>query len=463
MRPDILWFRDDLRLTDNPVLHAAAAAPSLLCVYVLEERLLAPLAPGMSERRIGPARLHFLWQSLCELRGELLKRGSDLLVRVGDPVAVLTDLASESEARRLWVQCPVASDEASDIARLEQRLQADTHIRTGENVTLFKASALPFPLSELPETYSAFRRQVEKHCAFEDLVSSPITLPPWPEKMARGMPPLEKVCPRATVWRPDPRGQFCFEGGEAAGMARLNAYLWDKEGGSHYKQTRNGLLGADFSTRLSAWLARGCLSPRQVQAQVRRWEAEYGVSESSYWIVFELLWREYFHWAARQEGAGLFAERNLPTPGGAFHAWRRGETGLPFVDAAMIELATTGWISNRARQNVASFLVKDLGEDWRLGAAWFEHCLIDYDVASNWGNWRYVAGVGRDPRNRYFNVLKQARQYDEEGHYVAHWLPALASLPPGAVRHHPWHSEPARFSPPLVMPDAWQPYLTDAD
>lgn len=148
------------------------------------------------------------------------------------------------------------------------------------------------------------------------------------------------------------------------------------------------------------------------------------------------------------------------TPCDAFDAWRNGVTGLPFVDAAMLELRHTGWLSNRARQNVASFLVKDLKVDWRLGALWFEHCLIDYDVASNWGNWRYIAGVGRDPRqDRYFNVLKQAGHYDPQGLYVAHWLKKLEKLPHGLARHQPWRADPLAFEAPCVVPEQWERWL----
>jgi|GEM_PF-5542440 deoxyribodipyrimidine photolyase len=138
----------------------------------------------------------------------------------------------------------------------------------------------------------------------------------------------------------------------------------DKQTGAvaRYKSTRNGLLGDDFSTRLSPWLAHGCLSARQVHGAVRAWEDEQGACESSYWVIFELLWRDYFHWAGRQEGPALFGGRMLPSVGPAFTAWCQARTGVPFVDSAMLELASTGWLSTRARQNVASFLVKDLGK-----------------------------------------------------------------------------------------------------
>lgn len=213
-----------------------------------------------------------------------------------------------------------------------------------------------------------------------------------------------------------------------------------------YKQTRNALMGADFSTRLAPWLAHGCLSARQVHDAVRAWQATHGASDSSEWVIVELLWRDYFHWAARQEGAALYGHQQLPSDDDAFRRWRRGQTGVPLIDAAMRELVATGWLSNRARQNAASYLIFELGGDWRLGAAWFERCLVDYDAASNWGNWRYLAGVGRDRRGHRFDIPWQTRRYDPEGDYVARWQPSLASLPV-AQRHWPRRADAERFAP----------------
>ncbi|WP_355659765.1 DASH family cryptochrome [Halomonas salifodinae] len=460
MSTTLVWFTEDLRLGDNPLLRFATPPESLLCVYLLCPEQLAPLNEHHGWSRMGAARRRFLWQSLIALRGELLKRGSDLLVRVAEPVAALTELVATHGVSEVRVRRPASQERGDQLERLAAALPEGVRLWPGESGTLLDEAALPFALEALPGSFSAFRRRVEAECHIPLPRPAPFTLPPWPREASRGLPPLVEVCGRAHQWRPDPRGGFLFRGGEAAGHERLEGFC--RAGGpiGRYKQTRNGLLGSDFSTRLSPWLALGCLSARQVHRAVRDWETAEGANESSYWVIFELWWRDYFHWAARQEGRALFGSRRLSPPSPAFDAWRQGETGLPFVDAAMRELATTGWLSNRARQNVASFLVKDLGVDWRLGAAWFEHALVDYEVASNWGNWRYVAGVGRDPRgDRYFNLLRQARHYDPRGDYVAHWLPALAALPAGLARHQPWRAAPGEFAPPRVIPGAWQDEL----
>lgn len=456
---DIVWLQDDLRIADNPLLHFTAPPTYLLCLYVLDRQWLEPLIEGEQTPRIGSARLRFLWQSLIELRGELLQRGSDLLVRIGDPSDVVIKFASSLKARQIRVADHPGVEEARHIQSVTERLNGETELQRIESGRLFTAQALPFELDALPESFSAFRRRVERDCTIPTSLPAPVTLPPWPEA-PRGFPPLKAVCEKSAAWQPDARQGFAYMGGEAAAHSRLTAYLWEQNGGETYKKTRNGLLGGNFSTRLSPWLARGCLSACQVNDAVKAWEAEHGSNESSYWIVFELLWREYFIHAARLEGAKMYGARQLDKPCDAFNAWRNAQTGLPFVDAAMVELRQTGWISNRARQNVASFLIKDLNVDWRLGALWFEHCLIDYDVASNWGNWRYIAGVGRDPRqDRYFNVLKQAGHYDPKGLYVAHWLSHLKKLPDGLERHQPWRASPSEFPVPYVEPEQWQRWL----
>ena len=456
---DIVWLQDDLRIADNPLFHFTDTPSHLLCLYVVDEKWLAPLIEGESTPRMGPARLRFLWQSLMELRGELLQRGSDLLVRVGKPSKVVIELAASLNARQVRVAEHPGFEERAHIQAVVASLPSETSVKCMESGRLFDRQALPFEQAALPDSFSAFRRSVEQVCVVPENRSAPVTLPSWPDA-PRGFPPLKAVCEQSATWQPDNRQGYAYRGGESEAHARLHDYLWHQQGAQTYKKTRNGLLGANFSTRVSPWLARGCLSARQVYAAVKAWEAENGSNESSYWITFELLWREYFIRAAELEGAKMFGAGQPDAPCAAFDAWRNAETGLPFVDAAMLELSTTGWLSNRARQNVASFLVKDLNVDWRLGALWFEHCLIDYDVASNWGNWRYIAGVGRDPRqDRYFNVLKQAGHYDPQGLYVAHWLKQLENVPHGLARHQPWRVDPLAFKAPCVEPEQWERWL----
>jgi deoxyribodipyrimidine photo-lyase len=211
----------------------------------------------------------------------------------------------------------------------------------------------------------------------------------------------------------------------------LEHYFFESQSLSRYKETRNELIGADYSSKFSPWLAQGCISARFIYTQVKLYEERYGANDSTYWLIFELIWRDFFRFMMKKHGARLFGFKGfngqLP-PGSSkeqslLKSWINGKTCDAFVDANMRELKHTGFMSNRGRQNVASYLIDQLKQDWRLGAAYFEEQLIDYDVSSNWGNWAYLAGVGNDPRGkRVFNTEKQANDYDTDGAYRKLWL-----------------------------------------
>lgn len=228
-----------------------------------------------------------------------------------------------------------------------------------------------------------------------------------------------------------------FLGGETAALSRVTEYFWNKDLLKIYKETRNGMLGPDYSTKFSPWLASGSLSPRFIYEEVKRYEKERLANDSTYWVLFELIWRDYFRFISIKYGNSLFhlggprkVEKRWHQDQKLFETWRNGCTGYPLIDANMKELSASGFMSNRGRQIVCSFLVRDMGIDWRMGAEWFETCLLDYDPCSNYGNWTYGAGVGNDPReDRYFSIPKQAKTYDPDGEHVAFWVPELLPLP----------------------------------
>jgi deoxyribodipyrimidine photo-lyase len=244
-------------------------------------------------------------------------------------------------------------------------------------------------------------------------------LPPPPAVSFHAIPAAEA--------RPSPA--LPLRGGREAGLRRLRQFVFEERGIRHYKETRNCLDPLDGSSTLSPWLASGALSAREVAAAIAGHEAAEGGNESTYWLYFELLWREYFQWRAFADGNALFraggrhrrVQRCTFEPRN-FARWCAGDTDFPLVNACMRQLLETGWMSNRGRQLAASCLVHDYGIDWRYGAAFFEKHLIDFDVASNYGNWQYIAGVGADPRGgRAFNQEKQAATYDPEGVFTAKW------------------------------------------
>jgi deoxyribodipyrimidine photo-lyase len=204
------------------------------------------------------------------------------------------------------------------------------------------------------------------------------------------------------------------------------------------------MLGADYSSKFSPWLAHGCLSARQIALECHNYEQQRVANKSTYWMIFELLWRDYCKFFAYKHGDVLFypggtagkADYNWSTYEKNFEAWKEGKTGYPLVDANMRELRATGFMSNRGRQNVASYLAIDLNYDWRCGGDFFETHLLDYDVYSNWVNWCMAAGMTGGRVNR-FNIVKQSKDYDLNGDYVRHWLPELKDVPKQFI-HEPW-------------------------
>ncbi len=440
----LLWFRTDLRLLDHqPLTRACQQGSPLIPLYCLDPRQFGQTS-FVLRPRTSPLRGQFLLESLADLRQQLRSRGSDLVIRQGQPEHVIPTLAQEWGVEAVYAHEEVGTEEKEVAAAVERALRSlGIPLQVDWGHTLYHPEDLPFCLSQLPELFTRFRKQVEESTPIRDPLPIP-AIPPLPSGLDPGPLPTLASLGLSSPAR-DPRARFTYTGGSTAAHARLQTYFWDRDRLRLYKETRNGMLDPDDSSRLSAWLALGCISPRTVYAEVKRYEQERVRNESTYWLVFELLWRDYFRFILAKHGAKLFRPsgiQGIPIPWQQdwprFQAWCRGETGYPLVDANMRELAATGFMSNRGRQNVASFLTKNLGIDWRMGAEWFESLLIDYDVASNYGNWNYTAGVGNDARGfRYFHIPKQSREYDPKGDYLRHWLPELAGIP-GDKIHEPY-------------------------
>ncbi|MGF1460195.1 MAG: DASH family cryptochrome [Leptolyngbyaceae cyanobacterium] len=441
----LIWFRNDLRLHDHePLQEAIKSGAEIIPVYCFDPRQFGETAFGFA--KTGKYRAQFLLESVAELRRSLQQRGSDLVILWGEPETVLPALARSVQAQAVYWHEEATTEELAVEKALADRLEAaGQSVQTYWGATLYHLDDLPFPVAEVPAVFTQFRKRVEKASSVYEPFAAPKRLPALPSDIQPGeLPTLDKLGIEEAPGS-DERGVLPFKGGETAGLTRLQDYIWDADCLRKYKQTRNGMLGANYSSKFSAWLAFGCLSPRRIYQAVQDYEAERVKNDSTYWLVFELLWRDYFRLICLKHGdrvfypsglRGLHVEWKQDWP--RFDAWRQGQTGYPLIDANMRELAATGFMSNRGRQNVASFLTKNLGIDWRMGAEWFESLLVDYDVCSNWGNWNYTAGVGNDARGfRYFNIPKQSKDYDPQGDYVKHWLPELAKLPVAKI-HAPW-------------------------
>ena len=439
----LIWYRNDLRVHDLLALDEAVQQDAeIIPVYCFDDRLFDETSFGFV--KTGSYRAQFLIESVADLRSSLQKLGSNLVVRRGLPEEVIPAIAEELKVDRVSYSKEVTSEEKRVEKKLRKALSAkNIKVATYWEATLYLPEDLPFGIKETPELYTNFRKQVEKKSEINEAIPAPKELPPLPEVEVGEIPTIAELGLEAAEI--DDRAVLQFKGGESEAIKRLEDYFWRDDCLRNYKETRNGMLGANYSSKFSPWLALGCISPRYINDRVIEYEAKRVKNNSTYWLIFELIWRDFFRYVVAKHGNKVFrieGMRGIDIPWKQdwqrFDLWREGKTGYPLVDANMREFAATGFMSNRGRQNVASFLTKNLGIDWRMGAEWFESLLIDYDVCSNWGNWNYVAGVGNDARGfRYFNIPKQTKDYDPKGKYIKHWLPELASLPGDKVRE-PW-------------------------
>jgi cryptochrome len=393
---EIYWFQHDLRVRDNPALQAHCRARKLLLVYFWPEN-----RPWCNVTGMGGQRRRFLLESLHALREELLPWGQNLLVLQGRPELQLPALVEKTGAGLVGTSRSAGYFERTTLERVAVALPVPLKVHAGN--TLFSRDTLPFELQQMPVQFTPFKRQLDAVEVAHPLGSPPrVPLPP-PVTFA----PLDSPAENPPISLP-------LKGGSAAGHRRLRQWTLGSHGIAKYQETRNCLDGLAGSSTLSPWLANGCLSAREVAAAIRNYEASFGANASTQWMMDELLWREFFYWRALQDDIALFR------PGGRrvklhrctfeprnFARWCQGDTSYPLVNAVMRQLLATGWMSNRGRQIAASCLVHELGIDWRYGAAFFEKHLVDYDVASNYGNWQYLAGVGADPRGgRHFDLEK---------------------------------------------------------
>ncbi len=432
----IVWFRNDLRVTDNETLvKAIQSAEEILPIYCFDPRMFEKTALGFP--KTGAFRFQFLVESLRQLRIRLQELGADLIIAQGLPEEKLIEIGEKYSVEKIFFSQEVTSEEVGVEIALEKSAWAKG-IQTESfwQSTLFHSDDLPFPVAQTPEVFTQFRKSLEKIVEVRRTFPAPLTIkyPGTDTIFSNGDFPEYS---HFGLKEPEPASAYVeLVGGEDAGLRRIQSYFWEKNLLKNYKETRNGLLGFDYSSKFSPWLTLGCISPRTIFEEVKRYERERIKNESTYWLIFELIWRDYFRFICKKHGNAVFQIDGIKKQmdswrrdSADFQRWCEGKTGVPFVDANMRELNTTGFMSNRGRQNVASFLVNDLNIDWTWGASYFESQLIDYDVCSNWGNWMYVAGVGNDPReNRYFNIIRQGKNYDKEGDFVRAWIPELASI-----------------------------------
>ena len=515
----IYLLRRDLRLADNPVFteisktfQQSQRSPTFfLPIYIFAAQQIevsgflssdAERSPFPEARsnvagfwRCGHHRAKFLAESVWDLKRSLRSIGSDLEIRVGLAGLVVQELLDafkkgNTEVVAVWMTDEEGEEEKKeerDVKKATERAGAEFKLWTDEKYYIDDRD-IPFRNPrDLPDVFTSFRKQVEPlREAPRRTLPSPSKLPPLPpsipsqphpftipatveDTIAKLLKPLDPSLGLSHPPESTAKSAHPFNGGESTGQERIRHLI--KSGNmTTYKDTRNGLLGLDFSTKLSAFLALGSITARQVHEFLVNFEDGktdlgkgvhgYGKGENkgTAAVRFELLWRDYFRLITRKFGTQMFRIEGCRNDKSS--AWRypqkdqavqrqvtrflEGTTGTGLIDASMRELFCSGYSSNRCRQNVASFFAKHLSIDWRIGAEWYESLLIDYDLSSNFGNWQYVSGVGNDPREaRIFNPVKQGHDYDPKGEYVKTWVTELRSLDDPQLIFQPWKMDDA--------------------
>ncbi|MBO6585666.1 MAG: DASH family cryptochrome [Gracilimonas sp.] len=442
MKRSLIWFRNDLRLHDNEALAKASQAEEILPVYIFDPRHFETTSFGFS--KTGAHRARFLLESLENLKSNLQKHSLDLIFIMGKPEEILPQLVKEHRVDLAFTHKEITREEIDVEEGIKNEIGDKLNFVWGS--TLFHINDIPFSKNEIPDVFTQFRKKTENQSEVRKELEFRSEVKQIPGVDSAPLPSLKDLGLKAIP--EDDRAVLDFKGGEDEALKRLQEYFWEKDQLKNYKYTRNGLLGTDYSSKFSPWLANGCLSPRRIYGQVKKYEDERTSNVSTYWMIFELIWRDYFRFSAWKYGDKLFwqsgiqsKERTWRTDRKDFKKWAEGNTGIPFIDANMRELNATGYMSNRGRQNVASFLAQNLNIDWRMGAEYFESLLLDYDPCSNYGNWAYNSTVGHDPRNRYFNIINQAEKYDKKGDYIRHWIPELEKVPKEFI-HEPHKMNP---------------------
>lgn len=429
VRKVIMWFRSDLRLHDNESLcEAVRNADEVIPVYVFDSRIFSGKT-AWGYPKTGIHRLRFLRESVANLRDNLRQIGSDLLVRTGIPEDIIASLAREYRTQFVYCNRERTRFEVRVQDALERQLWSiGQELRFSRGKMLYHTQDLPFPVTQTPDSFAHFRKEVEKLVP----VRAPFPPPHHVPLPSKTFEPGE--IPELGDFGADPAqestGSTFFCGGEMAGLDRLHHYLWKDKAIQNYGESPSGLSDQNWSSRLSPWISSGCLSPKMIYWELKRYQLEYPDADQPDRLIHELEWRDYLRLMTKKYGNLVFQkggilQSNPPTTTGdpqLLRQWLSGDTAEPFINACMKELNTTGYLSKIGRMATAAYLVHMLGQDWRAGASWFESMLLDYDPASNWMNWNYIAGTSPDHREfRLPNISNLAAKYDPKGTYRAYW------------------------------------------
>jgi deoxyribodipyrimidine photo-lyase len=435
--PVIMWFRRDLRLSDNRALTAAiATGRPVIALYVLDD-----VSPGI--HAMGGAQRWWLEGSIRALTTDLARINIELILRKGRAEELLGSLIGEAGAHAIFFSknyAPWAKTLESRVSQMAQKLEIGCHRFTGQ--LLFKPIDIKTAMGQPYKVYTPFSRSCFAAPAPPAPLHKPKQILPFSQALTSDELDTWKLRPERPDWA---NGlETTWQPGEATARNKLDIFLAQRLEAYAHARDYPGIIG---TSQLSPHLHFGEISPAQCWHAVRHVTEKRSCGDlAADKFLKELLWREFcahllHHWPNLPNKPFKPAFNNFPwreNPQG-FERWCQGKTGYPIVDAGMRELWHTGWMHNRVRMIAASFLVKDLLIDWRKGAAWFQDTLVDADLASNSAGWQWVAGCGADaaPFFRIFNPQLQGEKFDPDGTYVRHWVPELANLP-NALIHRPW-------------------------
>ncbi len=422
----LVWFKNNLRIRDNASLHQATQDyQKVIAVYFFNPKDFAKTNYGF--KKTEKFRAQFLIESVTNLKEQLAKLNITLLTFYCSPESKIHEICHQYYIDSIYTQKEWTSEEVLDNQLLLKKIPKEIRFIETYDQFLYNPTFVTNNFNNIPNVFTVFRKKAEKMVQV------------LPEKNSNKLSKENLLKVNTSIhnlkdlgfsnFTPHPNTAFNYKGGETSALKRLDYYLFESKKVGFYKKTRNGLIGKDYSTKFSPWLANGSLSAKTIYWKIKEYETIFGANQSTYWVIFELIWRDYFKYISLKYQNKIFKIGGILNKNYDWNInkeiidkWVNGTTNDDFVNANMIELKETGWMSNRGRQNVASYFAKNLLQDWRIGASYFESLLLDYDVHSNYGNWMYVAGVGNDPRDRKFNTQLQADRYDANYKYRKLWL-----------------------------------------
>ena len=420
----LVWFRNNLRVEDNSSLTNAINSSDKIIGFInIDPRNFISTKYGF--KKTEKFRVKFFLESVKELKNQLEKLNISLIITHDYLDKSIPRIIKQYEIEKVFLQTEWTRDELLEESYFPKKIDLVKDF----DQFLYSPKDVKTLYDNIPRGFSNFRKKCEKYLSVDNILPIPKPLNN-DNKIATEytVPSLSDL--GFDLFEVHRDSVFKFNGGEINGKKRIDDYFFNTKNVSNYKSTRNGLIGENYSSKFSPWLANGSVSVKYIYNQLKKYESEVDKNDSTYWLYFELIWRDFFKYVSMQHKDKFFSKDGIygdnkewSTDTEILSNWINGKTNEPFVNANMIELLETGFMSNRGRQNVANYLTKELKIDWRIGAEYFESMLIDYDVHSNYGNWLYNAGIGNDSMPfRKFNPKLQSERYDPNKLYEKTWL-----------------------------------------